>query len=271
MLLAAIASVMVMVREQDAFVLVGPALDFGRELHGRTRSGTPFTIRDLLVRLTAAGVTFGVVYLPQAFAYLALNGRLGPSRLVERKMAWTSPHALGVLFSPEHGLFFWTPLAVLAVGGLFLLARRGRPSPQAHAVTERDAQWLAVCGLAMVGAQVYVAGSVESWTVAGAFGQRRFVALTVLLTIGLAALFNAIRGRAPRLALASLVVVCVWWNIGLMAQFGSGLMDRQRLDLPRNAYNTFVTVPGRLPELVTRYLFDRPSFYKGGRAGNERL
>ena len=41
--------------------------------------------------------------------------------------------------------------------------------------------------LLMVALQIYVGGSVESWTVAGAFGQRRFVALTVLLGIGLAA------------------------------------------------------------------------------------
>ena len=32
----------------------------------------------------------------------------------------------------------------------------------------------------MVAVQIYVSGSVESWTVAGAFGQRRFVALTIL-------------------------------------------------------------------------------------------
>ena len=43
------------------------------------------------------------------------------------------------------------------------------------------------CALLMVALQIYVSGSVESWTVAGAFGQRRFVALTILLTIGLAA------------------------------------------------------------------------------------
>ena len=41
----------------------------------------------------------------------------------------------------------------------------------------------------MVALQVYIGGSVESWTVAGAFGQRRFVALTPLLVIGLAVLF----------------------------------------------------------------------------------
>ena len=44
--------------------------------------------------------------------------------------------------------------------------------------------------LLMVASQVYVAGSVASWTVAGAFGQRRFVCLTVVLVIGLAALLG---------------------------------------------------------------------------------
>ena len=53
------------------------------------------------------------------------------------------------------------------------------------------------------------------------------------------------------------VVICMWWNLGLMAQFGAGLMDRQRLEPVRNAYNTFVVVPRVLPALAYRYLFDR--------------
>ena len=39
----------------------------------------------------------------------------------------------------------------------------------------------------MVALQVYVSGAVESWTVAGAFGQRRFVSITMILVVGLAA------------------------------------------------------------------------------------
>ena len=38
----------------------------------------------------------------------------------------------------------------------------------------------------MVALQIYVGGSVESWTVAGAFGQRRFIALTAAMVIGYA-------------------------------------------------------------------------------------
>jgi hypothetical protein len=57
------------------------------------------------------------------------------------------------------------------------------------------------------------------------------------------------------------VVLCIWWNLALMVQFGTGWMDRQRLELGRNARAAFIEVPARFPGLVWRYLFDRPSFY----------
>ena len=93
--------------------------------------------------------------------------------------------------------------------------------------------WMALCLLLAVGSQIYVAGSVESWTVAGAFGQRRFVGLSAVFLVGLAALWpiadrNGRRGnRGParlRMAVIALFVVGTWWNLGLMAQFGGGLI-----------------------------------------------
>ena len=133
---------------------------------------------------------------------------------------------------------------------------------------------MAWCALLMVASQIYISGSVESWTVAGAFGQRRFVGLTILLTIGLAELQRFVSTRAHHLmwrpravawARAAVVIpaaICVWWNLALMAEFGAGLMDRQRLDIRRNAYDAFVTFPRAAPSLVWRYLTARESFYK---------
>ena len=57
---------------------------------------------------------------------------------------------------------------MLALAGLFVLLWR-------LAAGHRQ---IAASLLVMTAMQIYVAGSVESWTVAGAFGQRRFVALT---------------------------------------------------------------------------------------------
>jgi hypothetical protein len=252
-LLGVAGGLMSMVREQDLFFVAGPAIDFVRWAWTADRARA--------VRAAAAGVAaFALAFLPQLLAYKALNGHFGPTELSTRKMTWTSPHALQVLFSPEHGLFAWTPLLLLAVAGLVLLAVGRREAAPRHGA---DLAWIAQLGLVMFALQVYVSGSVESWTVAGAFGQRRFVATTPLFAIGLAALFQATRGaRGPRLALAAAVGLGVWWNLGLMAQFGLNRMDRQRLTLADNAAATFVELPVEAPGLVWRYLTDRATFYR---------
>lgn len=263
--LGALAALMGMVREQDVFIAAGPALDFagtwwraeGREVRRRLLAGA-------LVAIPA----FAVAFLPQALAYLALNGRLGPSPLVTRKMTWTAPHALGVLASPAHGFLVWTPLGVLALAGLAWLAwrplgRDGGPEAGLGQGLERpaDRRLVALAMLAMVTVQVYVAGSVESWTVAGAFGQRRFVALTAVLVVGLAVVGARVSRRTAAWPVGVAAALAVWWNLGLMVQFGTGLMDRQRLEPARNARVTFLVLPRELPSIARRYLFDRASFY----------
>ncbi len=190
-------------------------------------------------------------------------------------MTWTAPHAWSVLFSPEHGLFAWTPLALVAIAGLVVLWLRGSGASAdagtaPGASTDRDARWIAGLALLMVAVQAYTSGSVESWTVAGSFGQRRFIALTPLLVLGLAALFARARAGWPRRALTAVVVLCIWWNLGLMAQFGLNRMDRQRLTLVENARVTFVELPFEAPSIAWRYLTDRASLYKLPRQSQER-
>jgi hypothetical protein len=243
-LLGLTAALMAMVREQDAFLALGPAIDF--LLQARRMAAA-----DTVTRAAAGCAAFAVGFLPQLVAYVALNGRPGPSILVMRKMSWHSPHAVEVLTSTSHGFLFWTPLAALAICGLVMLATR------ASGASRR----IAACALAMIAVQVYVGGSVESWTVAGAFGQRRFVALTILLTLGLAALPGRLPTRPLKVTAGLMVAASVWWNLALMAQFGTRMMDRQRLELGRNAYAAFVTIPGMMPSLAWRYLTNRRSFF----------
>jgi hypothetical protein len=255
-------ALMAMVREQDLFFVCGPVLDFGLQALG-SRTSRP-------IRIAALGTAaFVVGYLPQLLAYQALNGSPRPSPLVTRKMSWHAPHALQVLGSPEHGFLVWTPLAVLCLAGLVLLAVGRGPKPEAAGHPEVrlepdpvDRRRIGACVLLMVALQVYVSGAVESWTVAGAFGQRRFIALTILLVIGLAALRGAFRARAARAVIATAIALCVWWNLALMAEFGTSMMDRQRLEPRRNAYDAFVTLPRMAPELLHRYFTHRASFYK---------
>jgi hypothetical protein len=279
--LGALAALLAMVREQDAFVAIGPATDWLVTLVRRVRAGGTGTgaaasvaraAREshwMTLVLNAAGgvAAFAIVYAPQMMAYVAVNGHLGPSRLVARKMNWISPHALGVLGSTKHGLLLWTPLVLLSLAGLACLVfmrgddREGEAEAYARS-RHLDRPLIGICLMLMVAAQVYVAGCVESWTVAGAFGQRRFVGLTAIFAIGLVAFLRAMPLQWPRRVALAVAAVAVWWNLGLMAQFGAGLMDRQRLELSRNAYHTFVTIPRRLPDLAYRYVFERGTFFK---------
>jgi hypothetical protein len=255
-----------MVREQDVFFVIGPAIDYLRALARSVRAEPPGRRARLagggLVLAAGAAVVFLVVYSPQLLAYQALNGHPSQTTLVFRKLTWSSPHALEVLFSARHGLFAWTPLAAIAIGGLVWLSFRRAKAPRLR--THPDAAWIGLCALVMVAGQVYISGVVESWTVAGSFGQRRFVALTPLLTLGLAALLVELRHRGLvwRTAAAGVFVLCIWWNFGLMAQFGLHRMDRQRLSLGENARQTFLVLPRELPGLAWRYVTNRESFYR---------
>jgi hypothetical protein len=250
------AALMAMVREQDILCALGPALDFALALvkgEGSRDKG----------KVAIAGVAaFALGYLPQLIAYQVLNGFPRPSPLVMRKMSWYSPHALQVLADPEHGFFLWTPLALLAIAGLIALVAQPADVVHDRANEAADVRQIGICMLVMIALQVYVSGAVESWTVAGAFGQRRFVAVTIFLVVGLAALRAVASSRAARLATNVAVLLCVWWNLALTAEFGTSMMDRQKLELGRNTYDAFVTLPRAAPDLVYRYFTNRSSFYK---------
>jgi hypothetical protein len=239
--LGAAGALMVMTREQDVFFGVAVAVDYVIWLAGARRGA-----RGALGGMLAALACFLAAYSPQLAAYKIINGHFGPHASVSNKMHWWAPHVWQVMFDSQHGYFVWTPLALIAIVGL--VAMPGR----------RDRMAL----LLMIALQFYIGGSVESWTVAGGFGQRRLVAITTVLVIGYAALWNTAMSRTARSALVTVTVVAVYWNLALTAEFATGLMNRQWLEPRRNAYDAFVTLPRMAPSLAYRYMFDRSSFYK---------
>jgi hypothetical protein len=244
-LLGAAVGLCGLVREQDALVGVVPAADLALQAWRRQDWGRTLT-RGLVLAASAAAA-----FVPQLLAYRVLNGAFGPSRLVTQKMRYLSPHFLEVLFDPGHGVFVWSPLLLLAALGLAWAWRRAPDVVSALA-------------LALL-LQVWINGSVDSWSQAGAFGSRRFVGITVAFAWGLTALVAAVRPRLGTRATAAGLALFVWWNVSLMVQFGLRLMDRQRLEWPKVAVNQVTAVPSRVGRVALLFFTDRERLVREGR------
>jgi hypothetical protein len=243
-LLGVVGGVCALVREQDGLFLVMPGLLL---LERTLRAGD-------IVRGTLRGLTMGaaafLAFVPQLLAYKALHGGYHPSPIVRQKMHYFSPHFFDVLFDPSHSLFFWSPVLFVAFLGLGWAAFKSeRPYP------------LALAGLLL---QVWICGSIQSWSQNGAFGMRRFISATPCFALGIAPLFAIALARGAQRAVLAAVAFFAWWNVSLMVQFGLRLMDRQKLEWPRVAVNQVTLVPRHLGRAAYLFFTDRDRLVREG-------
>jgi hypothetical protein len=161
---------------------------------------------------------------------------------------FTSPAFLKVCFSSEHGLFSWTPVAVLAVIGLALL-------------TKHDRALSAYCVLAFV-FYLYAIGCYEDWAGISSFGNRFFVSLTPLFILGLAGFFDwlaeALQEWRAEILATALTTALIIWNLGLVFQWGTHLIPaRGPISWHDAAYNQVTVVPVQAAHTLETYLTGR--------------
>jgi hypothetical protein len=250
LLLGVVGGLMVAVREQNALFLLLLAFDLGRALRrALARRGAPGEVGSTLAAATAAGSGVVVALLPQLLVWKALYGRFGPpTERLSFFLPWPR-HLLDVLLSANHGLVSWHPVWIVGVIGMLLYVRR-RPE-------------VGLPLLVVFASSLLFLGSVTNWPGGMAFGQRRLLDCLFIVVLGGAAAME----RLPRAACAVLAGLLVWWNLSLLVQFGSGMIPREGpVDWRVVVRNQLVTVPARLPEMVGRYLADRPSFFDARRS-----
>jgi hypothetical protein len=244
-LIGLVGGLAALVREQDGLFLVMPSLLL-LERGLRARS-----IASGLGRGLAMGAAALLAFVPQLIAYKTLYGGYHPSPIVREKMHYWSPHFLDVLFDPAHSLFFWSPVLFVAFLGLVHSAWRSAERPYA----------LALAGLLV---QIWICGSIATWSQNGAFGMRRFVSATACFALGLAPLAAALLARFSGRAVLAAVALFAWWNVSLMAQFGLKLMDRQRLEWPKVAVQQVTEVPRRIGRAAWLFFTDRERLVREG-------
>jgi hypothetical protein len=170
-------------------------------------------LRDVR-RAAVMGVVFLLAIVPQLAIYYQATGRPLVSSYGELGFNFASPRIVGVLFSTQKGLFFWSPLLLLACAGFVVLARSG----------DGARRFVAPC-VAFLVVDTYLIASWWDWQFGGSFGHRGFVDTLPLFALGLAAFYRWISApRARRYPVAVVVCFAVALNLFQTAQYWNRLL-----------------------------------------------
>jgi hypothetical protein len=149
---------------------------------------------QLLVWRSMSGVTFIDPYPDEGFTN------------------WARPHLLHTLFHSRHGLFYWSPLLLLAVIGIALRLRRDRLC---------DPLLRGYLGAFLL--LWYLNSAWYAWWFGESFGARAFLELAGLFIVGLGLAFDAARASvATSAATMALALVGIAWNWLLVALWALG-------------------------------------------------
>jgi hypothetical protein len=205
--LGAACGLAALVRWPNALVVLLPLAVIAPRL--RQRAAWPGLMREAAVFALTALVAFS----PQLVVWRLLYGAFITIPQGAGFLAG-APAIGGVLFSPRHGLFAWSPLLYLGLLGLLPLGRR-RPA-------------LACGALLLLAALTRLNAGTADWWGGAAFGGRRFDAVLPVLGLGLAAacafLAEVVR-RRPLTAVAALLACGITWNLLLARQYATGVWD----------------------------------------------
>ena len=211
-LLGIVAGLIVLTRHTNAlFVLFFPLYALSDRAAVAARLAL-FQRQRKLVAIAAVAAALAV--LPQLAIYYQATGRPIISSYGSLGFYWGSPRILGVLVSVQKGLFFWSPLLLLACVGLALLAR-----------SRNSARAFLLPAAIVLAIDTYVIASWWDWQFGASFGHRAFVDTLPIFAIGLAGCYEvSSRHAAARRVVAVLVVSCVALNVFQMLQYWNGVL-----------------------------------------------
>jgi len=203
--LGAIVGLAILVRPTNALLVAGAAL--------YRPPGAPHGWRRAFLRCHLGGVALAatvaaalaalqVAYWHAATGHFLLYSYRGEGFDV------LHPHVFQVLFSVRKGLFFWSPVLLVAAAGCIALRRV-------------NSGW-AITVPVTLAAQAALVSSWHWWWYGASFGHRAFVESVPLFALAFAALLERVRERWPRRVLTIVITAAVVWTFVLMIGYWRG-------------------------------------------------
>ncbi len=208
-LLAVVAGLITIVRPTNViFLLLVPMLG----ISDRVTLWERLTfIRQQISTVLLCAVAYLITILPLLSYWKYTTGRWFLNSYQGLSFNWTKPEIVNVLFSVRKGLFFWSPLLLLGLVGLYFIARYWKGF------------WLPA--LIVLLAHTYVIASWPTWWFGGSFGHRAFTEILPIFAIGYAALLETTREK-PLIYRGILTVsaLLVLLSIKFMIQYWNGVL-----------------------------------------------
>jgi hypothetical protein len=207
-IVGALCGLLLLVRHTNALLLlVVPLYGLVDGAALRRRLGWAWQNRGVLA-LTAA--TAACTVLPQLWLYHRATGRWLVSSYGHLWFRFDNPRIVAVLFSTQKGLFFWSPLLLVALAGV-LVTRGGARA------------WVPPL-LVIFPIQTYLVASWHDWQFGASYGHRAFTDDLALFAVPLGASLDwIVDSRQHRWALG-LVALLVLLSAAQMIQVWLGIM-----------------------------------------------
>lgn len=167
-----------------------------------------------------------VTILPQLLYWHTATGHWFAYSYAGETFYWLAPKLGNFLFSVRKGLFFWSPILLLAVAGMVI------------AWGERKRLYAGLVVFFML--IVYVSSAWWSWYYGGSFGQRVAVDFMCLFAVFIACVFGKLEkrrqdggGRRQRLlfvAVYGYCGICVIWNLICMLAYWYRVLPSDEAD-----------------------------------------
>jgi hypothetical protein len=155
-----------------------------------------FFIHTLSKKIGLAVLLIGLVFLPQLLYWNYAYGSLVVDTYQSETFSnWRNPKFLETLFSPNNGLFLYSPMLIFTlIGGMVMLYKK------------EYQKWVFAIGFAFVSI-LYITASWWTYDFGCGFGSRNFVEYSVLFTFPIAYLLE--RSKQYKLVHYSIITVMV--------------------------------------------------------------
>jgi hypothetical protein len=170
LLIGVLSGLLIVLRFSNTVMLLFPAYVFWNLLlRHEARKDKPKWFGKIFLSLCS----FGAMIALQLIVWKIIYGSYFVYSYGSERLIFNHPHILEVLFSSNHGLFFWFPITLISLAGLIFAVFKERKTE------------ISLFALSM-SLLIYLNASWHSWWFGNAFGSRAFSEAGLIFSFGLA-------------------------------------------------------------------------------------